>query len=163
MLGRSLRPPPEAVAPLAADLHPDLTTRERVDAADQARRRARRATAMINPLGLHPGALRRRRPIPRARRRASRSTRPGTYQTRDRRDGDVRRAPASWPTFLAGSEETHDAFVEQLFHHLVKQPIRAFGPTTLADLRRSFVENGFNIRKLMVEIMADVGLDAAAS
>ena len=31
-------------------------------------------------------------------------------------------------TILAGSEEAHSAFVEQLFHHLVQQPIRAFGP-----------------------------------
>ena len=31
VLGRSLRPPPEAVAPLPPDLHFDLTTRERVD------------------------------------------------------------------------------------------------------------------------------------
>ena len=30
VLGRSLRPPPEAVHAAAADLHPDLTTRERV-------------------------------------------------------------------------------------------------------------------------------------
>ena len=30
ILGRVLRPPPEAVAPLAPDLHPDLTTRQRV-------------------------------------------------------------------------------------------------------------------------------------
>src|SRR5262249_23156531 len=30
VLGRPLRPPPEAVAPLAADLHPGLTTRQRV-------------------------------------------------------------------------------------------------------------------------------------
>src|SRR5262249_24386537 len=30
LLGRVLRPPPEAVAPLAPDLHPDLSTRERV-------------------------------------------------------------------------------------------------------------------------------------
>ena len=51
VLGRSLRPPPEAVAPLPPDLHPDLTTRERVDAADQARGVPDRATAMINPLG----------------------------------------------------------------------------------------------------------------
>src|SRR5438094_4200200 len=34
-------------------------------------------------------------------------------------------------TLLAGSEETHTAFVEQLFHALVKQPIRAFGPREL--------------------------------
>ena len=29
--------------------------------------------------------------------------------------------------FLAGSEETHTAIVQQLFHHLVKQPVRAYG------------------------------------
>ena len=32
--------------------------------------------------------------------------------------------------YLAGSSEVHDAFVEQLFHHLVKQPVRAYGPST---------------------------------
>ena len=57
-------------------------------------------------------------------------------------------------TFLADSEETHAAFVEQLFHYLVKQPVRAYGPETLAELRESFAANEFNIRKLMVEIMA---------
>ena len=30
-------------------------------------------------------------------------------------------------TFLADSEEAHTAFVQQLFHYLVKQPVRAFG------------------------------------
>ncbi|MBX9625905.1 MAG: DUF1588 domain-containing protein, partial [Gemmataceae bacterium] len=30
LLGRSLRPPPDAFTPLPADLHPSLTTRERV-------------------------------------------------------------------------------------------------------------------------------------
>lgn len=30
LLGNVLKPPPEAVTPLAADLHPGLTTRERV-------------------------------------------------------------------------------------------------------------------------------------
>ena len=63
-------------------------------------------------------------------------------------------------TFLAGSEETHDAFVEQLFHHLVKQPIRAYGPNRSPNLRRSFAENGYNIRKLMVEIVAPSALAA---
>ncbi len=31
VLGRTLRPPAEAFAPLSPDLHPDLTTRERVE------------------------------------------------------------------------------------------------------------------------------------
>src|SRR5262249_8678876 len=30
LLGRRFRPPPEAVTPLSPDLHPDMTTRERV-------------------------------------------------------------------------------------------------------------------------------------
>ncbi len=54
--------------------------------------------------------------------------------------------------FLAGSEEVHAAFVEQMFHQLVKQPIRAYGPSTLANLQKSFTGNGFHMRKLAVEI-----------
>lgn len=60
--------------------------------------------------------------------------------------------------FLAGSEETHTAIVQQLFHHLVKQPVRAYGPQTLPDLREFFVAHDFNLRKLMVEIMATSAL-----
>jgi hypothetical protein len=55
--------------------------------------------------------------------------------------------------YLAGSEECHAAFVEQLFHHLVQQPVQAYGPTTLDELRRSFAEHNFNIRRLATEIM----------
>jgi hypothetical protein len=56
--------------------------------------------------------------------------------------------------FLAGSEEAHAAFVERLFHHFVKQPVRAYGPRTLPDLRRSFKAHEFNIRKQIVKVMA---------
>ena len=60
--------------------------------------------------------------------------------------------------FLADSEETHNAFVRQLFHYLVKQPVRAFGHQEQPDLRRFFAAHSFNIRKLMVEIMATSAL-----
>jgi hypothetical protein len=60
--------------------------------------------------------------------------------------------------FLASSDETHTAIVQQLFHHLVKQPIRAYGPQTLPNLRRFFAAHDFNLRKLMVEIMATSAL-----
>ena len=36
-------------------------------------------------------------------------------------------APATWPTSWPAATRSHDAFVEQLFHHLVKQPVRAYG------------------------------------
>ncbi|HZL87202.1 MAG TPA: DUF1588 domain-containing protein, partial [Pirellulaceae bacterium] len=60
--------------------------------------------------------------------------------------------------FLAVSDETHAAFVQQMFHHLVKQPVRAFGSQKLTDLRQSFAQNQFHIRKLAVEIIASSAL-----
>ncbi len=36
VLGRTLQPPPEAFTPLPPDLHPRLTTRERVELANAA-------------------------------------------------------------------------------------------------------------------------------
>lgn len=155
VLGRSLRPPPEAFAPLPAELHPELTTRERV--ALQTKPTACLAChGMINPLGFtleHFDAV--------GRYRDKEHGKPidatGEYQTRTGeivRFGGVR----DLAMFLANSEETQEAFVEQLFHHLVKQPIRAFGPRKLAELRQAFADNRYNVRKLMVEIMATSAL-----
>jgi len=64
----------------------------------------------------------------------------------------------SLATYLAGSEETHSAFVQQLFQYLVKQPIRAFGSQELTELRDYFVHHDFNMRKLMVEVIASSAL-----
>src|SRR5262249_39067563 len=50
VLGRPLRPPPEAVAPLAAALHPDLTTRQRVELQTRPES-CQSCHAMINQLG----------------------------------------------------------------------------------------------------------------
>ena len=55
--------------------------------------------------------------------------------------------------YLADCEETHEAFVEQLFHYLVKQPIRAHGAETLSNLEKSFSDHNFSIRQLMIESM----------
>src|SRR5262249_45457163 len=61
-------------------------------------------------------------------------------------------------TFLAESEEVQEAFIERFFHHEIKQPVRAFGPRKLADLRRSFADNGYSMRKLLVAIIAETAL-----
>ena len=81
----------------------------------------------------------------------------GAYQTRS---GAVVKFAGvrDLATFLADSPEAHDAFVEQLFHALVQQPVRAFGAKEPDELRQSFVANGFSIRKLVVEIMAATAL-----
>jgi hypothetical protein len=77
----------------------------------------------------------------------------GSYRTRS---GELEKfsGARSLARYLAESEEAHAAFIERLFQHLVKQPVRAFGPSTLPDLQQAFAANECNIRKEMVEIMA---------
>ena len=65
--------------------------------------------------------------------------------------------------FLADSEEVQTAFIEQLFHHLVQQPVKAYGTLEPADLRRSFAASGFSVQKLAVEIMASTALTPRVS
>jgi cytochrome c553 len=159
VLGQSLRPPPEAFVPLPAELHPNLTTRERV--ALQTRPQAcQTCHSMINPLGFtleHFDAV--------GRFRDKEGPKPidatGAYQTRSGKTvtfGGVRELAS----FLAQSEEVHEAFVEQLFHAVVKQPIRAFGPEKLAELRRSFADKQYNVRRLLIEIAATAALPREA-
>jgi hypothetical protein len=155
VLGQSLRPPPEAFTPLAPDLHPQLTTRERV-ALQTKPQACQGCHHMINPLGF---TLENFDAV--GRFREAENGKPidatGGYQTRS---GQVVRFAGvrDLAEFLAASPEVHEAFVEQVFHHLVKQPVRAYGPNALADMRQSFEQNGFSVRKLMVEIMATTAL-----
>jgi cytochrome c553 len=155
VLGVSLRPPPEAVTPLSPDLHPSLTTRERVVLQTKATN-CLTCHGVINPLGFtleHFDAVGRYR----EKDHESLVDSTGSYQTRSGQIVTLRNA-RELANFLAGSEEVQDAFIEQLFHHLVQQPVRAYGPNTLADLRKSFAANGFNIRKLVVEILATTAM-----
>ena len=155
VLGRTLRPPPEAVAPLAPDLHAGLTTRERVLLQTKAEV-CQSCHAMINPLGFtleHFDAV--------GRFRRDDQGKPvdatGAYITRtgDRKTfADIR----DLAEFLAATDETHAAFVDQLFHNLIKQPIRAYGLQTPDELRAAFATHQFNIRQLMVEIATTAAL-----
>lgn len=159
VLGRSLLPPPEAFTPLPADLHPKLTTRERVDL--QTRPNAcQTCHGMINPLGF---TLENFDAI--GRFRDKEKDRPvnatGSYLTRKGeavKFAGVRDLAA----YLAASDEVQEAFVEQLFHYFVKQPIRAYDPNKVADLRRFFVDNRWNVRKLMMEIATEAAQLAPA-
>jgi mono/diheme cytochrome c family protein len=155
VLGLSLRPPPEAFTPLAEELHPELTTRERV-ALQTRSQNCQGCHAIINPLGF---TLENFDAV--GRFRAKEKGRPvdasGAYQTRS--GARVKFAGVrDLGKFLAGSEETQESFIEQLFHYLVKQPVRAYGPRELSDLRRSFAANDYRIRRLLVDIMADTAL-----
>jgi hypothetical protein len=151
LLGRALKQPPEAVAPLPADLHAGMTTRERV--ALQTRPAACQGChSMINPLGFSLESF-----DAIGRYRQTEKDKPvnatGSYTTESGEIVEFIGAP-ELAAFLASSEETQTAFVRQLFHHLVKQPTAAYGPETLKRLQHSFVSNNFNIYELATEIVA---------
>jgi mono/diheme cytochrome c family protein len=155
VLGVSLRPPPEAFTPLPAGQHPELTTRERV-ALQTRPQSCQTCHGVINPLGF---TLEKFDAIGRYRAKENGHwiDATGAYQTRT---GEVVHFSGvrELATFLAGSEEAQDAFIERLFHQLVKQPVRAFGPRTQGELRRSFVAHQYNIRRLMVDVLAATAL-----
>jgi hypothetical protein len=157
MLGRLLQPPPAAFAPIPAEKHPDLTTRQRVSLQTQPAM-CQGCHGMINPLGF---SLERFDAIGRLRSREN--GRPvdamGTYRGRDGQPVKFFGA-RGLARFLAGSEEAQGAFVEKIFQNMVKQPVRAFGPEALPSLERSFTGNEFSIRKELVEIMAASALGA---
>jgi hypothetical protein len=155
VLGRSLRPPPEAVAPLAPDLHADLTTRERV-ALQTNPESCQSCHSMINPLGFtleHFDAV--------GRFRREEKGKPidstGNYLTRSGEQKQFAGA-RDLAAYLAQSEETHTALVTQLFHHMVKQPVRAYGLQTPETMRQAFVQDNLNLRRLLVEIAIQAAL-----
>jgi hypothetical protein len=155
VLGVALRPPPDAFAPLAPDLHPRLNTRERIT-LQTSPKACMSCHNVINPLGF------------------TLETYDAIGRFRDREKGKPIDASGFFVTrsgetakfngvrdlarFLAGSDQSHEAFVARLFHHLVRQPVLAYGPDNLTELRRFFAANHYNMRRLIVEIIAQSAL-----
>ena len=151
VIGRGIKPPPIAVSPLAPDLHPDLTTRQRVTLQTSP---AACVTCHnnINPLGF---ALENFDAI--GRYRATEQNKPidasGHYLDKT---GFLRKFTGAGQLgeFLATAEEPQTAIVMQLFHHTVKQPILAYGLNVPEELRTAYVAHGYDMRKLMARSAA---------
>jgi hypothetical protein len=154
IMGNVLRPPQEAVAPLAPDLHPDLTTRQRVTVQTSSVA-CQTCHTMINPLGF---TLEQFDAIGRHQTTENRGgvERPidssGSYQPRVGSEATFRDS-RELAAYIASSRDAQEAFVQHLFHAVVKQPVRAWGPDTLENLRVSFAGHGYDIRRLLVDIM----------
>ena len=152
LLGRTLAPPPIAFAPLAADLHPNMTTRQRV--AMQTKPAACNGChGMINPLGF---TLERFDAIGRLQARENSQPIDATGSYRDRSGKAIQfNGERDLARYIAGSDEAHAAFVEKLFQNLTKQPVRAYGAQLLPGLEHSFAAHEFNIRRLTVEMATE--------
>ena len=149
MLGRALRPPNEAFTPFSADLHPGLTTRERVELQTKPEN-CQGCHVKINGLGFtleNFDAVGRYRE--KERNKAIDPT--GRYTTLS--DEIVTFSGArDLAEFLANNNDGHRAFVARAFQHFVKQPVAAYGVDTLDQLVTKFRDSGFHIQKLIVEI-----------
>lgn len=150
ILGRMLKPPPEAVTPLPVDVHPDLSTRERVTLQTEPLACAT-CHSVINPLGFtleNFDAVGRYRDTDRGKPVDA----SGEYLPRT---GELVKLNGSRElgSFLVQSRETSTAFTQQLFQHLLQQSPSAYGPDTLESLTSSFVDSGCHVRKLVVSII----------
>jgi len=149
MLGRTLRPPNAAFAPFSPDLHPDLTTRQRVE-LQTGEQSCQVCHSKINPLGFtleNYDAT--------GRHRDSESGRPidsnGVYESRDGESVSLA-GPMDLADYLATSDDSVRGFVNRLFQHFTKQPPAAYGRQTLDQLIRNFEASDYSIRELIVEI-----------
>jgi hypothetical protein len=151
IVGRALKPPPVAVAFNDAEFDPSLTMREKVAQLTKGEN-CMGCHSAINPLGFsleHFDAV-------------------GKFRTEDNGkpidavaeyiadDGKTIKVtgPRDVAEFAATNEDAHRAFVQQLFHHIVKQPVLAYGSTIMDQLRQSFAASGFNIQQLLVDIVS---------
>jgi hypothetical protein len=149
LLGVALKPPPEAVAPLAPDLHPSLTTRQRV-ALQTKPTACISCHGLINPLGF---TLEGFDAIGRVRKldHGKQVDTSGAYLDRTGTNHSFKDA-LQLAKFLRESPEAHDAFAEQVFHHLAGQPVRAYGADRPKTLRQRFAADDYSVKKLCAAI-----------
>src|SRR5204862_7199894 len=155
IVGRALKPPPMAMTFKDAEFAPDLTMREK--GAQLTRSRAcQTCHSVINPLGF---SLEQYDAVGRFRTsEGDRLIDAVSDYTTD--DGETVRLTGArdLAQFAAGSEQAQNAFIEQLFNQIVKPPMLAYGADVLNHLRQSFIESGFNVRKLLVNIVSTSAL-----
>lgn len=149
MLGRTIRPPNAAFTPLSPDLHPDLTTRERV-VKQTSPESCQVCHVKINGLGFtleNYDAVGRFR----EKERGKPINSSGYYV--DRSDEKVEVSGAGeLAKYLANSRDSARSFVDRSFQHFVKQPIAAYGPNRIEELTDKFIASNYNVRGLLVEI-----------
>ncbi|MEY3175572.1 MAG: hypothetical protein RLZZ436_3486 [Planctomycetota bacterium] len=155
LLGRGVKPPPIAVAPTAPELSPDLNTRERVT-LQTSPDMCVNCHNLINSLGF---ALENFDAVGRYRNEEKGRPVDASGQYLQRSGRLVRFTGArELAEFLAESEETQRSFVRQLFHHMVQQPVLAWGPNAVDELNETFTSSRLQMQELQAEIAVRAAL-----
>jgi hypothetical protein len=165
VLGRSLKPPQNAVALDPGSSRPGLTMRKRVE-QQTSPDSCMACHRMINNLGFtfeNFDAV--------GRYQQTELNQPidanGLYVSKAGKTA-VFHGAKELSAFIANSGEAQEAFLEQMFRFLTKNPIQVFGSEELPRLHNSFVKHGFGIRAALSDSMIESALamhqfEAAAS
>ena len=149
LLGRSLKPPPEAVAFKDEGFEPNMTMREKVTQTTKADS-CMTCHSVINPLGF---SLENFDSIGRFRK--TDNGRPidtsSEYLTVEGNPIHIK-DPSTLASLAINSQSAHKRFVEMLFNQVAKQPIQAYGSGALSQLSEGFASSNYNIKYLLVEI-----------
>lgn len=148
ILGRTLRPPIDAIVPVSEETTPGLSTRERV-AKQTSGAMCQSCHKVINPLGFvfeNYDAI--------GRFRADESGKPidaaGSYVT-SVGDRVEFQSIIQFRDFVSNSPEVHQAIVKQMFQFMTKQPLAAYGLDRTESLTKTLQENAYQVGPLMIE------------
>lgn len=161
IMGRALKPPPMAIEFMDSRFDPSMTMREKVTELT-APANCQGCHIVINPLGFsleHFDGVGRFRTEDNGKAVDAVSD----YVAADGKTTSKLTGPRDVAEQAVKSAEAQRAFVQQMFHHLVKQPAAAYGKETLDKLRDGFEKEKFNMQKLAVEIIKTAVLPASAA
>jgi mono/diheme cytochrome c family protein len=149
IVGMTLKPPPMAVAFEDAKFDTHLTMREKITELTK-NTNCMGCHGTINPLGF---SLENYDAIGRWRTQDNnKPVNPVADFSNDEGETVHLTGARDLVKFAAETASGHRAFIHLLFQHTVKQAVNVYGPDTLEDLRQSFTNSGFNIRKLLTDI-----------
>jgi mono/diheme cytochrome c family protein len=157
VLGRALKPPPQAILFEEEHFDPSLTMREKVTTIT-GKESCMTCHVTINPLGF---SLENFDAV--GRFRTTDNHKPvqteSAFQTAEGETITLR-GPRDVAGHAATAASARRGFIRQLFHSFVKQPPAAFGPDTEDALDASFTASGHHIRHLAAEITSLAALRA---
>jgi len=151
VLGRFLKPPPNAIEFKDADFKPDLTMREKVThlTKDES---CMACHSIINPVGF---SLENFDATGRFRTHEKNKPIETTSEYFDEEDQKVKiTGPRDLARIAIESPGAHRAFLKHLFHHLIQQPINAYGFGMMDELHDTFKNTNFHIRNMIVTMAA---------
>jgi len=149
IVGRQLNPPPKAISFSNVKFEPNLTMREKVTHFTKDNT-CMSCHALINPLGF---SLEHFDGIGRWREKDKNKPINASDDFTDDHGSKMKlNGAGDVAKFAIQSQAAQRTFIQQLFNHLVKQDVSAFGLGVLDDLEKSFKQNNYNIKSLMIKI-----------